>query len=144
MIVDANILLRCALGAGLARLARLYDGGAALRTPEHMVDECVRVIARNAGSKMDSHLRRLEEALTLCEVLASSAYAPLRAVAARRLGQGGQSDWPLLAAAILLDDAIWTNDRDLFGVGVPVWSTPNVLLSLGEATLDPPVLPVAP
>jgi predicted nucleic acid-binding protein len=33
------------------------------------------------------------------------------------------TDTPTVALALALDCGIWTNDRDFFGCGLPVWST---------------------
>ena len=32
-------------------------------------------------------------------------------------------DWPVVACAIALDMAVWTNDNDFLGTGVPTWTT---------------------
>ncbi len=32
-------------------------------------------------------------------------------------------DWPLVACALALDAAIWTNDNDLLGTGIATWTT---------------------
>lgn len=61
------------------------------------------------------------------EVIDLQVYGDWRGIAASRLREGGQSDWPSLAAAIALDCAIWSEDVDYFGTGVAVWSSRNVL-----------------
>jgi predicted nucleic acid-binding protein len=35
-------------------------------------------------------------------------------------------DWPLVACALALDAAVWTNDNDLLGTGVPTWTTESL------------------
>lgn len=32
-------------------------------------------------------------------------------------------DWPLVACSLALGAAIWTDDNDLFGTGLPTWKT---------------------
>jgi predicted nucleic acid-binding protein len=49
-----------------------------------------------------------------------------------RLEAHGQSDWPLLAAALALDAHIWTKDR-VVRDRVAVWATRNVRFVEGEA-----------
>ena len=56
----------------------------------------------------------------------SEEYDWLRSYADARLREGGKSDWPVLAAAMAFEADIWSGDTDLFGVGVPVWTTDNV------------------
>lgn len=59
-------------------------------------------------------------------ILLADEYEILRDAAAARLRQGGASDWPLLAAALVTEGHIWSEDNDFFGTGVPVWSTVNL------------------
>ena len=40
-----------------------------------------------------------------------------------RLEPEAQPDWFLLATALATNVAIWTQDRHLFGAGVPTWTT---------------------
>lgn len=47
--------------------------------------------------------------------------------ARRRLHERAQSDWSVLAAALAAEGGIWSHDRDFFGVGVPVWSSRNMI-----------------
>ena len=42
---------------------------------------------------------------------------------ARSRSMRDPSDWPLVACALALDAAVWTNDNDLLGTGVPTWTT---------------------
>ncbi len=53
------------------------------------------------------------------------AYSPLEEEARWRSPQD-PADWPSVALALALDAAIWTEDRDFFGIGVAVWSTATV------------------
>jgi predicted nucleic acid-binding protein len=34
-----------------------------------------------------------------------------------------QGDWPVVASALVLSAAIWTNDNDFLGTGVATWTT---------------------
>lgn len=53
------------------------------------------------------------------------------AVEAReRIARRDERDWPALAAALLLQCPIWTEDQDFFGTGVPTWTTVTVHLYL--------------
>jgi hypothetical protein len=60
------------------------------------------------------------------ELVYLDTFEHLRPQAEARLSVGGKSDWPTLAAAMTFEGAVWTDDRDFFGVGVPVWSSGNV------------------
>ena len=72
-------------------------------------------------------------ASTVIEVLSVGGYIDHEDAARARLGPRGQPDWPVLAAALAFEHDIWSNDRDFFGVGVPVWTTQNVRFVEGDA-----------
>ena len=42
------------------------------------------------------------------------------------------ADWLVLALALLLECAIWTEDQDFFGTGVATWTTAAVERYLGN------------
>ena len=41
-----------------------------------------------------------------------------------------EDDWPVLAAALSLSCAVWTEDADFFGTGVAQWTSDRVELFL--------------
>ncbi|MDA8246883.1 PIN domain-containing protein, partial [Acidithiobacillus sp.] len=41
-----------------------------------------------------------------------------------------ERDWPAVAASLLLDCPIWTEDRDFFGAGVATWTTETISIYL--------------
>jgi predicted nucleic acid-binding protein len=49
---------------------------------------------------------------------------------ARRRVPGDPRDAPVVALALTLDCGIWTNDRDFFGCGLPVWNADTLRLRL--------------
>ena len=52
----------------------------------------------------------------------SAVYAPLEHEARERCLRD-PSDWPVVAAALVLSAAVWTNDGDFLGTGVATWTT---------------------
>lgn len=50
--------------------------------------------------------------------------------ARQRLRGRDEDDWPVLAAALSLSCAIWTEDTDFFGTGVAVWTSDRVEIYL--------------
>jgi predicted nucleic acid-binding protein len=48
----------------------------------------------------------------------------------QRLRGRDEGDWPVLAAALELGCAVWTEDTDFFGTGVSVWTTSNIEIFL--------------
>jgi predicted nucleic acid-binding protein len=59
-------------------------------------------------------------------VIPNIAYVSLRDRALTRITD--PQDWSAIALALASGAGIWTEDRDFFGVGLPIWST-RVLLA---------------
>ena len=57
---------------------------------------------------------------------------PAEVEARARIAVRDPDDWPTLAAALLLECPIWTEDRDFFGSGVATWTTATVERYLRE------------
>ena len=123
MIVDANVLTSALLGTSLPLLFDLRTRGMILFMPRHQFVETRLVVTR----KSSMPVREFELiAKAVVEVIPSNAYEQFEETARIRLQPRGQPDWPVLAAAMAYNDEIWSNDRDFFGVGMPVWTTANV------------------
>lgn len=124
MIVDANVMVTAMLGRSFPDLLRMRELGIELHAPAHQMRETRMVLKHKVGlpdAAVDRHVARL---VTVVDIVAPDHYAGLETRARARLSPGGQSDWPVLAAAMTLGEPILSNDRDFFGVGVGVWSTP--------------------
>jgi predicted nucleic acid-binding protein len=131
LIVDANILTSAFLGHSFPLLVASRERGIILAMPVHQYAETKMVLARKLtlpGDAIDA------VALPIIEVIPVQAYAGFESEARARLHARGQPDWPVLAAALAYQDEIWSNDRDLFGAGVAVWSTRNIDRVTGEKT----------
>ena len=60
-----------------------------------------------------------------------------KADARQRLRGRDEEDWPVLATALSLSCAIWTEDTDFFGTGVAVWTSDRVEIFLrGQSKPD--------
>jgi predicted nucleic acid-binding protein len=108
------------------------DRGFHVATTDRNALELERILVQVVGLTDVASRALVEQVIAPFQILFSEAYEHLRLDAEARLSQGGKSDWPLLAAALALDGEIWSDDRDFFGVGVPVWSTPNVHLARAD------------
>jgi predicted nucleic acid-binding protein len=73
-----------------------------------------------------------QEALELftssVSLVVPDVYAPARLVAQERIHD--PQDWSAVALAIVMEAGIWTEDRDFFGIGLPVWNTRALLTHL--------------
>ena len=130
IVADANILLSAVLGVRtLYQLDYILDRGVDVSIPAPQIAEARRVLIEKltpTPGDVEGVLAQLGQRLRLLE---PSTFAAAEVDARARLHERAQSDWPVLAAALTFDAAIWSNDRDFFGVGVPVWSTRNIALA---------------
>ncbi len=125
LILDANVLVSSALGRSRPLIEATAARGLELLVPIAQRLEAAKVLVRLGGSSASVETS-LGFASGIIRVIELEAYETLEAAARERLGARGQSDWPVLAAALALEADIWSNDRDFFGVGVAVWATRNV------------------
>lgn len=96
---------------------------------EHELPKRASAFARHQGIS-DDRMRGLvklglDAGLANLAIVPEAAYAPLEDEARWR-SAGDPADWPAVALALTLDVAIWTDDRDFFGIGVSIWSTATV------------------
>jgi len=132
VVLDANILIRFAIGRQVPRLLASYAATVDFLAPDTALVEAKRNLptilrARgHPGVGEAATLAALDAAADIITAVPASSYEPLRAAALARIGPRDPDDWPVLACALLLNCPIWTEDRDFFGVGVPVWTTARV------------------
>jgi predicted nucleic acid-binding protein len=139
IVLDANILIRAVLGVKV--LALIADHAASVNflapdTAFQEVQEHLPAIlsARGASAGDLAAARRALDALaSVVTAVSSESYEPSRAAALARIGRRDPYDWSVLACALQLGCPIWTEDRDFFGVGVPIWTTATVSLYLSGA-----------
>lgn len=132
VVLDANILIRFAIGRQVPRLLATYAATVDFLAPDTAFVEAKRNLptilrARgHPGVGEAATLAALDAAADIITAVPASSYEPMRAAALERIGPRDPDDWPVLACALLLNCPIWTEDRDFFGVGVPIWTTARV------------------
>ena len=138
LVLDANILIRAVLGRRVLSLLEAYVGSTHFLAPEvaytdastHLPD-----ILTRRGVPAELVKRVLEqEALPRLPMLVTTvphdAYADLEPEARRRLRGRDEEDWPVVALAMRLNCPVWTEDQDLFGTGIPTWTTDRIEIYL--------------
>lgn len=123
IVVDANIMASALLGRSFPLLTDIASR-AYLVAPVAQFVEVRKVLAREAIDDPEFGIARLAEVV---DSLEPDLFSPFEERARERLGPRGQPDWPVLAAALALGGTIWSRDPDLFGTGVGVWSTRNIV-----------------
>ncbi len=126
LFVDANILLRCVVGKAAFNVDELLAKGAILATTDAQAREAKRVLHhRFALSEQDAD-EQVDAVVSAMETYQTPTYRAQESAAKARIHYKNTKDWPILAAAIEHKGAIWTDDRDFFGTGVPTWTTRNI------------------
>lgn len=133
LIVDANVLVAAVAGRSLPLLAELDARGFRLVTPEHQRHETRAVLLQKIRLEPALVESRLRLVWDFVETVDAGYFDALEPLARQRLEPAGQRDWPVLALALAAEAHILSNDRDFFGVGVPVWTTTTIQFADPEA-----------
>ena len=139
LVLDANILIRAALGRRARTLIASYKGyGPAFFAPDAAFREAGRYLPGLATkhSRLDinvqSSLIYLQQTV---ELVPLEFYVDFEEHARERLRGRDEDDWPVLATALAFGAAIWSEDQDFFGTGVAVWTTSRVEIYLKKQVL---------
>lgn len=143
VVLDANILIRAVLGRRVLELLEEYSSrGVRFFAPDVAHADCKRhlsILLKKKGKSDAGLAATLEYLEQLAEPVDSESYCAFEDEARRRLRGRDEDDWPVLAAALALSCAIWTEDMDFFGTGVPVWTTNRIEIFLKAQTKSLPL-----
>jgi predicted nucleic acid-binding protein len=135
LVVDANILIRAVLGRRARELIVQYSETVAFYAADANYDEAVRYLGELAPARGIGDLVWRESLSTVMEAIQLIAVEELRHVeseAKARISRRDVNDWPAVAAAMLFDCPVWTEDSDFFGSGVPTWTSETIEIYLGK------------
>lgn len=138
--LDANILIRAVLGRRVRQLIEAYAAqGVRFFAPDIAFDdteEYLPSLLKKRGKPDIEVSTSLEYLRQLIEPVGRNLYATFEDEARQHLRGRDESDWPVLAAALGLACAIWTEDADFFGTGIAVWTTNRIEIFL-KAQIKP-------
>jgi predicted nucleic acid-binding protein len=129
LVLDANILMRAALGRRVRELLERYEDAASFYTPDVCFEDALHYVAQvleKRGLNAEPGLNVLAQLSRVVEKVDVSLYGDYERLARERIEIRDPDDWPVVAVALLLDLPIWTEDQDLFGSGLPTWTTDRV------------------
>lgn len=131
LVLDANILIRAVLGPRVRKL--LMENAEAIKffAPDSAYDEARKylpALLQKCGLASKPAMAVLDLLVTLVEPMELELYENLKEAALKRIAIRDANDWPVLACAMALGCAVWTEDADFFGAGVATWTTDRVEL----------------
>lgn len=139
IVLDANILVRTALGKQLDGLIREYAEKVEFVCPEQAFDEAElhlpTIIRKRGGTQdtIDATLETLHQLALFIQILPVSTFEAFEEDAKERLAKRDEKDWAYLALALALHCPIWTEDKDFFGCGVAIWTSDRIKIFLTES-----------
>ncbi len=136
IVLDANILIRAVLGRRVRQLIDTYTSqGIRFFAPDIAFDDAetyLPLILAKRGKPHADVSASLQYLRTLIEPVTPELYAVFESDARQRLCGRDENDWPVLATALALACAVWTEDEDFFGTGIAVWTTNRIEIFLKE------------
>jgi predicted nucleic acid-binding protein len=136
LVIDANILIRAVLGARVRGLIERYCDSVAFYIAEANAEEAefylCTVLAPKRGLSEDVWRLTYNGVMNVVQVIADEVLLAMESNAKARIASRDVNDWPAVAAALLLDCPVWTEDKDFLGAGIATWTTATVELYLGD------------
>ena len=140
IVLDANILIRAVLGRRVRQLVDTYTAqGVRFLAADVAFDDAQKYLPpllKKRGKPDADVAASLEYLRLVVETIDSELYAVFEEEARQRLRGRDEDDWPVLATALALSCAIWTEDADFFGTGIAIWTTDRIEIFL-QAQIRP-------
>jgi transcriptional regulator of acetoin/glycerol metabolism/predicted nucleic acid-binding protein len=134
IVLDANILIRAVLGKRVRQLLETYSAqGVRFFAPDVAYADAEKYLPAllikrgRPDADVSAALAYLQ---SLIETIGQETYRLFEAEARQRLRGRDEEDWPVLATAMSLSCAIWTEDTDFFGAGIAVWTSDRIEIFL--------------
>jgi predicted nucleic acid-binding protein len=134
IVLDANILIRAVLGRRVRQLLENYAGcGIRFYAPDVAyadADKYLPPLLTRRGRSAADVPATLQYLQTLVELVDAESYSVSEEDARERLRGRDEDNWPVLATALALNCAVWTEDTDFFGTGIAVWTSSHIEIFL--------------
>jgi len=129
LVIDANILIRAVFGQRVRELIAGASEEVAFYVAEANYQEACRYLAELAprrGMVESAWQASLATLMSAVQLVGHEELALVETEARARIAHRDVRDWPGVAAALLLNCPIWTEDQDFFGTGLSTWTTATV------------------
>jgi predicted nucleic acid-binding protein len=135
LVLDANILIRAVLGNRVRKLLMENAGTVKFFAPDTAYAEAQKylpALLQKRGVPSKAAMVVLDQLAHIVEPMELELYESLEQAALKRIAIRDANDWPVLACAMALGCAVWTEDSDFFGAGVATWTTDRVELYFAD------------
>jgi hypothetical protein len=134
IVLGANILIPALLGKRVWQLLEITNmaSGFTRRKFRMATQKYLPPLLYKRGKSDTDVPAALTYLQFLIKAIGQDAHGLFEAEARQRLRSRDQEDWPVLATALSLSCAIWTEVTDFFGAGVAVWTSDRVEIFLKE------------
>lgn len=133
LVIDANIVIRAIFGRRARTLIGRYCENTAFFVAESNFEEALHYLTE-LGNKRGLSIALIQETLqylvTMIQLVPDDELMSMREKAMERIGQRDPNDWSAVAAALLLNCPVWTEDADFFGSGIATWTSSTVEIYL--------------
>lgn len=131
IVLDANILVRAALGVRVRELILANASAVKFFTPDVAYADARKylpAILEKRGVDSAAAMKVLTGLEPIVQVVDLEAYVGMQQPALRRIAVRDADDWPVLACAMAMDCPVWTEDADFFGCGIATWTTDRIAM----------------
>jgi predicted nucleic acid-binding protein len=135
LVLDANILIRAVLGNRVRKLLMENAGTVKFFAPDTAYAEAQKylpALLQKRGVPSKAAMVVLDQLAHIVEPMELELYESLEQATLKRIAIRDANDWPVLACAMALGCAVWTEDSDFFGAGVATWTTDRVELYFAD------------
>jgi predicted nucleic acid-binding protein len=133
LVLDANIIIRAVLGQKVRNLLNAHSDFVKFFTPDICVADVSKYLPKlfeKRGLPYKPALEVFSKLQYLLSIVDLTIYREREEEAKERIKNRDPDDWPIVAVALMLNCPIWTEDKDFFGLGLPVWTTDRIHLFL--------------
>lgn len=135
IVLDANILMRAVLGKKVKPLLEKYYVDVQFFAPEICYQDAKKYLPplfKKKNLVERDAIDALDKLMRLVNIIDGDTYGLYELEAKQRIAIRDIDDWPVVAAALLLDCPVWTEDTDFFGTGVATWTSDRVHIYLSS------------
>lgn len=140
IVLDANILIRAVLGNKVRELLTTFSDSVSFFTPDVCLSDAktyLPILFEKRSLPADTALHVLQGLQSVLQVVDAPFYETYAVDAKQRMKSRDIHDWPVVATALALNTAIWTEDQDFFGSGLSIWTTDRIHLFLNAKRVCP-------